>query len=104
MTETRREPVSGNHLVYAPRFGIELMNECDHAVVTAELTPTTALATAADAEIPCSCVRCPRCSRTVTVRFWRPASGGWYLRLRDSFAAGRMSIFRYTGHGWATDG
>lgn len=106
MTDLRRElePVPADHQAYAPRFGIELMNLCDHVAVAAgiELPVTQAMADEADAGD--LCVRCPRCSRAVDVRFWRPESGDWYLRLRDRFAAGHMSIFRYAAGMWVTDG
>jgi hypothetical protein len=78
------------------------MNECDHAQVVAGLLPPAAETT--HPQTSDLCLRCPRCSRMVDVRFWRPESGDWYLRLRDRFAAAHMSLLRYSGTTWVTDG
>jgi hypothetical protein len=106
IAERRHGPdqVAGDHLAYAPRFGIELMNECDHAPIAAGIKPPVTRAIADVAKAGDLCVRCTRCSRTVDVRFWRPESGDWYLRLRDRFAAGHMSLFRFSSGTWVTDG
>ena len=40
---------------------------------------------------------CPDCRRVLDLRLWQPEAGGWYLKLRESFAAGRKWTFHYTG-------
>jgi hypothetical protein len=40
---------------------------------------------------------CPDCWRVLDIRLWQPEAGGWYLKLREGFAAGRKWTFRYNG-------
>ena len=100
----RRQPTGNDYRMYAPRIGIDLMQECDHAAVpSAVKTSVTCMISkggdAHDLSIPC-----PGCDDRVDLRLWRSLNGEWYLRVRDRFAAGHVLLFRRQGNTWISDG
>ena len=97
------QPTQLEHLVYAPRLRIELMNECDHAAVPTIVKGAVTQTMAEGGEGSDLCVHCPACCQPVDVRVWHALSGEWYLRLRERFAAARAWMFHYRGGAWVTD-
>ena len=100
---SHRQPTQLEHLVYAPRLGIELMNECDHAAVPTLVKGAVTQTMAEGRDGRDLCVHCPTCCLPVDVRVWHALSGEWYLRLRERFAAARAWMFHYHGGAWITD-
>jgi hypothetical protein len=79
--------------------GWELDRECAHREVIQTIAPS-ARTTSTGAHAENIKLTCQDCWQVLDLRLWRPEAGGWYLKLRERFAAGRRWTFRYEGQTW----
>ncbi len=89
-------PASSFTLSYG-ETAIALERSCEHRSMLLRIAPT--LGQVIVDGVPPKGLRpmCPDCRRVLDLRLWQPEAGGWYLKLRESFAAGRKWTFRYNG-------
>ncbi len=78
--------------------GWELDRECAHREVIQTIAPSLSPVTGAHGEN--LKLTCQDCWQVLDIRLWRPEAGGWYLKLRERFAAGRRWTFRREGQTW----
>ena len=93
------EPAYSSTGIISPHgdIAIALDRACEHRNILSMLAPV--LRQIIVDGLPLENLRpaCPDCWRVLDLRLWQPQAGGWYLKLRETFAAGRRWTFRYNG-------
>lgn len=95
-----RPDAAENHLLFGRLRRPDLMDDCTHLRLVPALEPSLQNVRRGGLREHMLQVACPDCWLEVSVRLWRPESGGWYLKVRECWAAGRTWMFRYEGNTW----
>ncbi len=95
-----RPDAAADHLLFGRLRRPDLMDDCSHPGLVPALEPSLKNVRGRGPREFLLQVSCPDCWLDVSVRLWRPEAGGWYLKVRECWAAGRTWMFRYEGDMW----